>query len=158
MNSTLQGQVSAENLSESCLNIQGLKKIVFTKWQPLSQPSSLQLRASSWLCKAVTAYSGHLEATPGGKEAFLLFFLSFKGEWRERGNDECQSFLSCLLFLSPQKYCVALTLFLQDVAAGRDSADRYCIVMTRLIWESVDLGSAWVTLCSSVVSIQYTLC
>lgn len=95
----------------------------------------------------MAACSGHLEATPGGKEAFLFF----KGERTQRENDECQSFLSCLFFLSLQKHLMALTLFLQDVAAGRDSVDRYYIVMTRLIWERVDLGSAWVTVCDNLV-------
>ena len=136
-----------------------VKKNSFSRglqWQPLSQPSPLQLRASLWLCKAVAACSGHLAATPGGKEAFLFFF---KGERTQRENDECQSFLSCLFFLSLQKHLMALTLFLQDVAAGRDSLDRYYIVMTWLIWERVDLGSAWETKCGSFVWVnsEYTV-
>lgn len=153
-------------LVHRALNIQGLKEIKFSSKAPVTAPqpaqSSLQLRASPWLCKAVAACSGHLQATPGGKEAFLLFFfLSFfsRGERTQRENDECQSFLSCLFFLSLQKHLMALTLFLQDVAACRDSVDRYCIVMTRLIWESVDLGSVWVTVCDSFVwlSSGYTV-
>lgn len=96
----------------------------------------------------MAACSGHLEATPGGKEAFLFF--SREREHREK-NDECQSFLSCLFFLSLQKHLMALTLFLQDVAAGHDSVDRYYIVMTWLIWERVDLGSVWVTMLDSFV-------
>ena len=51
--------------------------------------------------------------------------------------------LSKLSFLlKPAETSCALTLFLQDVAAGRDLVERYCIVMTRIISERVDLGSA----------------
>ena len=65
-----------------------------------------------------------------------------------------RAFLSCLFFLSPQKHLMALTRFLGDVAAGHDSLDRCYIVMTRLIWERVDLGSAWVTMCDSFVWVS----
>lgn len=46
------------------------------------------------------------------------------------------------------KHGVPLTRFLQDVAAGRDSVDRYCTVMTHL--EKVHLRSVWLTLCDLV--------
>lgn len=60
--------------------------------------------------------------------------------------------LSKLSFLlKPAETSCALTLFLQDVAAGRDSMDRYCIVMTWLISDRVDLGSVQVTMCDSFV-------
>lgn len=54
---------------------------------------------------------------------------------------------------------MALILFLQDVAAGRDFMHRYCIVMTWLIWQRVDLDQreqlCVTALCESVQSIKH---
>lgn len=126
------------------------------QWQPLSYPGPLQLRASPWLCKAATGCSGHLEATPGGKEDFL-----FSREKEQGKKYECQSFLSCLFFLSSQRHPMALILFLQDVAAGCDFMHRYCTVMTWLIWQRVDLDQERLcvtALCKSVQTIEYVWC